>query len=48
MPKTNKLAVNIVKPKIHKLLSSESTIRTLTYQNKQLKTEQPLNQTFFS
>ena len=28
------------------MLSSESTIRKLTYQNKQLKTEQLLNQTF--
>ena len=30
----------------NKLLSSESTIRKLTYQNKQLKTEQLLNKTF--
>ena len=30
----------------HKLFSSESTIRKLTYQNKQFKTEQLLNQIF--
>ena len=30
----------------HKLLSSESTIRKMTNQNKQLKTEQLLNHTF--
>ena len=30
----------------HKLLSSESTVRKLKYQNKRLKTEQLLNQTF--
>ena len=30
----------------HRLLSSESTIRKLTYQNKQLKTEQLPNQSF--
>ena len=32
----------------HKLLSSESTIRKLTYQNKPLKTEQQLNKNFSS
>ena len=30
----------------HKLLSSESTIRKLTYLNKQFKAEQFLNQNF--